>query len=485
MANLKDILYGISLVAIHGEREKEITGIAFDSRKVKKGFLFIAVKGLTVDGHNYISQAISSGAGSVLCEDFPNELDNTITYIQTDDSQRSLGIVASNFYKNPSGKLQLIGITGTNGKTTTATLLHDLFTKLGYKTGLISTVVNKIGSTTVVADYTTPDSIQLNQLLSEMVNTGCTHAFMEVSSHALNQGRVSGIKFKGGVFTNISHDHLEYHKTFDEYIKAKKILFDDLSSESFALVNVDDRRSGVMLQNTSASKATMAVKSMADFKTKVLHNTFQGLELELDGTSVWFRLIGFFNAYNLLAAYAVASLLEEEKDEVLTQLSQLEAAKGRFEYVENQSDILAIIDYAHTPDALENVLKTIEDLRTRNEMLVTVVGCGGDRDREKRPIMAQIAIKYSDKVILTSDNPRSENPETILDDMYGGVSKTGEKKTMRIVDRKEAIRTACNIARAHDIILVAGKGHENYQEIKGVRHHFDDKELLNEILDEV
>lgn len=484
MANLKDILFGVTLVAIQGERDKHVTGITFDSRNVSQGDLFIAVKGLTVDGHQYISEAISAGAVAVLCEDLPPDQDPEVTYVQTDNSQKSLGIVATNFYNNPSEKLKLIGITGTNGKTTTATLLHDLFRMLGYKAGLISTVANRIGENSIAADYTTPDAIQINRLLHDMVESGCSHVFMEVSSHALVQNRVAGIKFSGGVFTNITHEHLDYHKTFDEYIRAKKILFDDLPADAFALVNADDRRAGIMLQNSSADKKTLAIKSMANFKAKVLHNTFQGLEMELDGTPVWFKLIGFFNAYNLLTAYAVASLLNEEKDEILTQLSQLEAARGRFEYVENPTNVLAIVDYAHTPDALENVLRTITGLRTGNELVITVVGCGGNRDSEKRPKMARIAIKYSDKIILTSDNPRDEDPEAIIDDMYMGVSKTAEKKTMRIVDRKEAIRTACNLARENDIILVAGKGHENYQEIKGERHHFDDKELLNEILTE-
>ncbi|MFT4786239.1 MAG: UDP-N-acetylmuramoyl-L-alanyl-D-glutamate--2,6-diaminopimelate ligase, partial [Cellvibrionaceae bacterium] len=379
----------------------------------------------------------------------------------------------------------LVGVTGTNGKTTTVTLLHDLYSRMGYLAGLISTVENKIGASVIPTKFTTPDALTLNQMLSEMVSAGCTHAFMEVSSHALIQGRVAGISFAGAVFSNISHDHLDYHGTFENYIQAKKLLFDGLSKDAFALVNLDDKRGTVMIQNCLATKHTYAVKSMADFKGKVLHNTIQGLELDIDSTSVWFKLIGSFNAYNLLAVYATAVLLGEEKTSVLTELSSLQPARGRFELVHNTKEVLAIVDYAHTPDALHNVLDTVENLRTRNEQLITVIGCGGDRDVTKRPEMARIAFDMSDKVILTSDNPRTENPEKIIEDMLTGIPEAGKRKTLRILDRKEAIRTACSLAGANDIILVAGKGHETYQEVNGVRHHFDDKEVLNELLNDV
>ena len=482
MAKLTDILYGVSLLSSEGEMGLDIQLVAFDSRKVSEGSLFVAVSGLQVDGHDFITQAISKGAVAIICERLPTERQSGITYLQTENSAKSLGIIASNFYDNPSQKLQLVGITGTNGKTTTATLCHNLFSRMGYKVGLISTVENKIGEEVLPSSFTTPDAIQLNLLLGQMVAEGCTHAFMEVSSHALVQHRVEGVRFRGGVFTNITHDHLDYHKTFDAYIAAKKLLFDGLHQQAFALVNVDDKRGQVMLQNCKADKNTYALKSMADFKGKILHNTLQGLELDLDGMSVWFKLVGAFNAYNLLSVYGIASLLGEDKSEILTQLSNLTAARGRFELVHNDQRVLAIVDYAHTPDALDNVLSTITELRTNVEQLITVVGCGGDRDAAKRPSMARIAHDYSDKVILTSDNPRSEDPQKILDDMWAGIPATGQRKTLRILDRKEAIRTACALAGPGDIILVAGKGHENYQEINGVRHHFDDKEVLNEIL---
>ena len=482
MPTLKDILFGVSLKSLTGNREEKVAGVAFDSREVKKGFLFVAVKGLTVDGHDYIESAIEKGAKVIVCEQLRDDLGRDITVVQTDHSSEALGIIASNFHGRPSEKIKLVGITGTNGKTTCATLLFELFQNLGYSVGLLSTVENKINHKVLSASFTTPDAVQLNSLLAEMVESGCTHCFMEVSSHALVQQRVAGIHFTGGVFTNISHDHLDYHKTFDEYIAAKKLLFDGLSSESFALVNVDDKRGPVMLQNTKADKFRMGVRSMADFKARIIHNTLQGLELNFDGVDVWFKLIGEFNAYNLLTAYAVAVLLDEEKEDALSALSTTKGASGRFEKVENTSNVMAIVDYAHTPDALENVLKTIDDLRTKNETLVTVIGCGGDRDKSKRPKMADIATRLSDKVILTSDNPRSEDPKQILEDMKAGIPKSKERSVMIIEDRKEAIRTACNLAKDDDIILVAGKGHENYQEIKGKRHHFDDKEILEELL---
>lgn len=482
MQTLKDILFGVSLRSLTGNRDEKITGVAFDSRKVEKGFLFVAMKGLTVDGHDYIESAIENGARAIVCEQLHEDLSQDITIVQTDHSAEALGIIASNFYGRPSEKIKLVGITGTNGKTTCATLLFELFNNLGYSVGLLSTVENKINQKVLSASFTTPDAVQLNALLAEMVESGCTHCFMEVSSHALVQQRVAGIHFSGGVFTNISHDHLDYHKTFDEYIAAKKLLFDGLSSDAFALVNVDDKRGAVMLQNTKADKQRMGIRSMADYKVRIIHNTLQGLELNFDGVDVWFKLIGQFNAYNLLTAYAVAVLLGEGKEDALSALSTTSGASGRFEKIDNKSDVMAIVDYAHTPDALENVLKTIDDLRTKNEMLVTVVGCGGDRDKTKRPKMADIASRFSDKVILTSDNPRTEDPKSILDDMKAGIPKSKERNVMVIEDRKEAIRTACNLVNDKDIILVAGKGHENYQEINGTRHHFDDREVLGELL---
>lgn len=482
MKTLKDILYGVSLTELHGDREREISSLAFDSRRVKKGGLFIAIKGLNVDGHDYIETAIDLGAVAILCESLPEKRKKSITYVQVDNSAAAMGIVAANFHDNPSRKLNLVGVTGTNGKTTTATLLFQLFQQLGYKVGLLSTVENKIDHKVLDAQFTTPDSLQLNELLAQMVSQGCTHCFMEVSSHALVQHRTSGLQFAGGIFTNISHDHLDYHETFEAYIKAKKMLFDKLPKEAFALVNADDKRGMVMLQNTKAEKNTYSLKSMADFRAKILHNTLQGLELDVDGISAWFKLIGDFNAYNLLAVYAAGVLLEEEKEEVLTALSQIDGARGRFEQVYNGNSILAIVDYAHTPDALDNVLRTIDKLRTRQEKVITVIGCGGNRDKTKRPEMARIAAEFSNKVILTSDNPRDEDPAVILEEMMKGVPKVAQKNTMIIQDRKEAIRTACNLAEKMDIILVAGKGHETYQEIKGVRNHFDDKEILNEML---
>ncbi len=482
MQTLKDILFGVSLQSLTGDREAAVSGIAFDSRKIEKGFLFVAIKGLTVDGHDYIEKAIGLGASVVVCGTLPANQPEDITFVQTNNPAQALGIIASNFFGRPSEKIKLVGITGTNGKTTCATLLYELFQNLGYTAGLLSTVENKINEEVLATKFTTPDAVQLNELLAKMVNSGCTHCFMEVSSHALVQHRVAGIQFAGGVFTNISHDHLDYHKTFDEYIAAKKLLFDGLSSDAFALVNVDDKRGNVMLQNTKADKHKMAIHSMADFKVRIVHNTLQGLELNVGGIDVWFHLIGEFNAYNLMTAYAVAVLLGEEKEDVLSSLSVTQGASGRFEKIHNSANVLAIVDYAHTPDALENVLKTIETLRTKNEVLVTVVGCGGDRDKSKRPEMARIAATLSNKVILTSDNPRTEDPKAILEDMRTGIPKSLERNVMVIEDRKEAIRTACNLVGKEDIILVAGKGHETYQDINGVREHFDDREILNELL---
>lgn len=482
MSVLKDILYKVSLVSASGSMDREIEHIAFDSRKVKSGSLFVAVKGTQVDGHEYIDQAVKSGAVAVVCESFPDKTEETVTYVAVKNSARALGFIAANFHDNPSTKIKLVGITGTNGKTTVATLLYDLFRKMGHKTGLLSTVVNKINDKDIKASHTTPDALQLNEMLARMVAKGCEYAFMEVSSHAVEQERVAGQQFAGALFTNISHDHLDYHKTFDAYISAKKKLFDELPSDAFALTNVDDKRGRIMLQNTKATKNTYALRSVADFKGKLLSNTLQGLQMEIDSKNVWFRLIGDFNAYNLLAVYATAVLLDKDPDKTLTTLSMLKGAPGRFDQVKSKTGITAIVDYAHTPDALKNVLETIAELRTGAEQVITVIGCGGNRDKGKRPLMASIACKFSNKVVLTSDNPRNEDPVEIIKDMQAGVGPVDYKKTVVLADREEAIKTACMIAKEGDIILVAGKGHETYQEINGVRHPFDDKEVLGRML---
>lgn len=482
MAELRDILYKVSLVSASGDMTKDIKAVAFDSREVKEDSLFVAVQGTQVDGHKYISKAVSAGAIAVVCERLPEDISPDVTYVAVTDSARALGIVAANFYGNPSQEIKLVGVTGTNGKTTTATLLYALFRKLGYSVGLLSTVENKIDEAVIPASHTTPDALQLNQLLTTMVAKGCEYCFMEVSSHALAQHRVAGINFKGAIFSNISHDHLDYHKTFDSYIAAKKMLFDGLSSDAFALVNADDKRGKIMLQNTKAEKNSYALKSVADFKAKLISNTLQGIELDIDGRNVWFKLIGDFNAYNLMAVYGAAVLLGKDSEDVLTALSSVDGAPGRFEVVVSDSDVTAIVDYAHTPDALKNVLETIREFRTGNEQVITVVGCGGNRDAAKRPLMASIACKLSDKVVFTSDNPRNEDPEAIIEDMKKGVGPTDYKKTVTLVDREEAIKTACLLANPQDIILVAGKGHETYQEIKGIKHPFDDKEVLGRML---
>ena len=482
MKLLKDILYKAGIVEVVGSTNLAITSLTFDSRNIEKDSLFIAVKGTQSNGHVYINDVIAKGVIAVLCEEFPAELNEKITYVKVLDSSAALGIVASNFYDNPSEKLKLVGVTGTNGKTTTVTLLFNLFKKLGYKVGLLSTVKNQINNDILLSTHTTPDAIQLNALLRQMLEKGCTHCFMEVSSHAVVQNRINGISFIGGVFTNITHDHLDYHKTFDAYIKAKKRFFDVLGSNSFALTNKDDANGEVMLQNTKATKKTYSLRSMADFKCKVVENQFSGLLLNVDNQEVWSKLIGSFNAYNLLAVYATAVLLKEDKTNVLTTLSSLSSVEGRFQYIRTDNGIIGIVDYAHTPDALQNVLKTISDIRTGNELVITVVGCGGDRDAAKRPIMAKIACDLSNKVILTSDNPRSEEPDAIIKQMQQGVDAVNTKKTISITDRSEAIKTACSYAKPGDIILIAGKGHEKYQEIKGVKHDFDDMLVLQENL---
>lgn len=482
MKALKDILYKVSLQSTAGSTEVEVLALAFDSRKVQNGTAFIATVGTQSDGHDYIDQAIEKGAIAIICEKLPEDIQDNITYVEVKNSSEALGIMASNFFGNPSEKLKLVGVTGTNGKTTCVTLLFQVFRKLGYNVGLLSTVVNKINEEVIVATHTTPDALQINELLAKMLAKGCTHCFMEASSHAIVQHRVAGLSFNGAIFTNLSHEHLDYHKTFDEYIKAKKMLFDGLPSTAFALINADDKRGAIMLQNTKASKHKYALKSMADFKAKILSNTLHGLELDIAGHNVWFKLIGDFNAYNLMAVYGGALLLEENAEEVLRALSEVNPAPGRFEQVLTETGITAIVDYAHTPDALENVLSTIKVFRTGNERVITVVGCGGNRDTTKRPEMAKIACELSDRVVLTSDNPRFEEPGAIIEDMQKGVSPTNYKKTLVMADRKEAIKMACSMAEPKDIILVAGKGHETYQEIKGERFPFDDREVLKEML---
>lgn len=459
----------------------DITSVQFDSRKVEKGSMFIAITGTLTDGHNYIDSACEKGASAIVCERLPKETHDGVIYIMTPDSNKALGAIASNLYGNPSSKLRLIGITGTNGKTTTVTLLHKMFRMLGYNTGLLSTIVNKINEREIASTHTTPDALQLNKLLAEMVECGCEYAFMEVSSHALAQQRTSGITFAGGIFSNITHDHLDYHKTMPEYIAAKKSFFDNLPRTAFAVTNKDDKNGMVMVQNCKADIHTYSLNSMADFRCKIIENSFDGLHLELNNTEVWTRLVGKFNAYNLTAIYATTCLCGTSPDEARQLLSQLTAAEGRFEYVQGNG-ITAIVDYAHTPDALQNVIETINNIRAPHQQLITVVGCGGDRDPLKRPIMAKIAAKGSSKIVLTSDNPRTENPETILDNMEVGIEESERYRVVRITDRKQAIRTACMMATPGDIVLVAGKGHEKYQEINGIRNHFDDKEELIKLL---
>lgn len=482
MAELRDILYKAHITSTSGDMTKEVKGVCFDSRKAKPGFVFVAVKGTMSDGHEYISKAIALGATAVVCEKLPEATTEAVAFVTVKDSAATLGIMASNFYGNPSAKLKLVGVTGTNGKTTVATLLHKLYGTMGFKAGMLSTVVNKIVDKEIPSTHTTPDPIQINELLVEMLAAGCTHCFMEVSSHAVDQKRIEGLSFTGALFTNITHDHLDYHKTFESYIRAKKGFFDGLSSDAFALVNVDDKRGMVMLQNCKAKKQTYGLKKMADFKGKIVTNSIEGLELDINNKSVWFKLVGDFNAYNLLAVYGAACLLGEDPETVLMKLSGLTGASGRFELVMPGLKFTAIVDYAHTPDALKNVLETIAQFRSGQEQVIAVVGCGGNRDKTKRPLMGAIACKYSDKVIFTSDNPRDEDPMEIIREMQQGVSPSDAKKTLVMVEREEAIKTACMLAKEKDIILVAGKGHETYQEIKGVKHPFDDHEVLERMM---
>jgi UDP-N-acetylmuramoyl-L-alanyl-D-glutamate--2,6-diaminopimelate ligase len=482
MMKIANIIKGIKASVVKGNENTEVVDICFDSRQVKPGSMFVAIAGTQSDGHLFISKAIENGATSIVYQNEPEQLAENIVWLKAGDSAEALGLLCSNFYDNPSRKLKLVGVTGTNGKTTTATLLYRLFKKLGYRVGLISTVVYFVDDKSYEATHTTPGPLQLNRLMAEMVEIGCEYCFMEVSSHSIEQKRIAGLDFDGAIFSNITQDHLDFHLTFDNYIKAKKQLFDKLKPEAFALVNVDDRNGRVMVQNTKARVKTYALRSLADYKAKLIESHFEGMQISIDNTELWVNLIGEFNVYNLLAIYSAARLLGQDKEEVLKIISSLHEVSGRFETVRSNKGITAIVDYAHTPDALENVLSTIHGIRKGNEQIITVVGAGGNRDKGKRPIMAKICVEMSDKVIITSDNPRNEEPQDIINDMLVGVDKQHQSKTLVIVDRREAIKTAVMLAREGDIVLVAGKGHETYQEIKGVKHHFDDKEVLKDIM---
>jgi len=482
MMRIEEILKGIDVVSLTGEKNAIVSNIEFDSRKVTRGSLFVAVEGYKTDGHDFIKDAVASGASVIICETLPEVRDNKICWIKTADSAKALGYAASNFFGNPSSSLKLVGVTGTNGKTTVATLLYRMFIRLGYKCGLFSTVCNYINGKELPATHTTPDPVELNELLSEMVSEGCDFAFMEVSSHSVDQRRIAGLKFEGGLFTNLTHDHLDYHITFDKYLAAKKSFFDSLPVDSFALVNIDDRNGLVMLQNCRGRQYTFSIRGMADYRCGIIEQGFEGMGLKIQGEEVWTRFFGDFNASNLLAVFAASELLGAAKKEILTILSDLHPVTGRMEVVKSPGGISGIVDYAHTPDALLNVIDTINKIREGSVQLITVVGAGGDRDRTKRPKMAAISAEGSTKTILTSDNPRTEDPEKILDDMEAGIPPDLKRKTLRIADRREAIKTAVMLADRGDVILVAGKGHETYQEIMGVKHHFDDREELNNAL---
>lgn len=479
---IEEILKGIDVVSVTGKVTTTVLSIEFDSRKVTQGSLFVAVKGYKSDGHDFIDSVVKSGASAVICETLPVNPDKNICWIKTTDSAKALGLAASNYFGNPSSSLKLIGVTGTNGKTTIATVLYRMFLRLGYKCGLFSTVCNFINDKEFPATHTTPDPVQLNSLLADMVSAGCDYAFMEVSSHSADQQRIAGLKFAGGIFTNLTHDHLDYHKTFDNYLAAKKRFFDSLPEEAFALVNIDDRNGSVMLQNCKARHFTFSVRSMADYRCGIIEQSFEGMGLKIEGVEVWTRFIGDFNASNLLAVYAASDLLGASKKEILTILSDLHPVEGRMEVVKSAGGISGIVDYAHTPDALLNVIDTINKIREGGVQLITVVGAGGDRDKTKRPKMAAISAEGSTKIILTSDNPRTEDPEKILDDMETGITPDLKRKTLRIADRHEAIKTAVMLAGKGDVILVAGKGHETYQDVMGVKHHFDDREELKNAL---
>lgn len=482
MMKLSVLIEAIKEKVILGGLNIDIFGLDSDSRKIEKGHLFVAVKGTANDGHEYINKAIEQGATAVVCEDMPSQMEDSVTYIQVKNSADALGKLAAQWYGNPSDRLTLVGVTGTNGKTTIATLLYDLFRKLGYKTGLLSTVCNYVDDKAVPATHTTPDPISLNMLLAEMVKAGCTHAFMEVSSHSVDQKRISGLNFDGGIFTNLTRDHLDYHKTVDAYLKAKKGFFDQLTKSAFALTNLDDKSGMVMLQNTAARKLTYSLRSLADFKGRILEKLFEGTLLEVNGTEVMVHFVGKFNAYNLLAVYGAAVALGEDPNEVLLQISTLHPVSGRFETIRSDKGFTAIVDYAHTPDALTNVLNAIHEVLSDKGRVITVVGAGGNRDKGKRPLMAKESVKYSEQVILTSDNPRFEEPDAIIEDMTAGLDNNEMKKVLCITDRKQAIKTAIMMANAGDVILIAGKGHEDYQDVKGVKHHFDDREVVREFI---
>lgn len=483
MKTLRDILHHIPTVKLAGDAGVQVKDLQLDSRKVSDGTAFIAIRGAVSDGHDFIGKAVENGAVAIICEKLPQVVQENIVYVQVKDTLEAAALAAGNFYQHPSSKIKLYGITGTNGKTTVATILYKLFTGLGYKCGLVSTVENKIGQEVIPATHTTPDAISLNALLQRMQYEGCTHVFMECSSHAIHQHRITGLSFAGGIFTNITHDHLDYHKTFDEYIKVKKKFFDQLPSVAFALTNIDDKRGSVMLQNTKATKLTYSLHTMADFKGKILENALTGLVMLVNNREVHFRLIGEFNAYNILAVFGTAISAGEDSEEVLRILSMLTSAEGRFDYIVSKRNIIGIVDYAHTPDALQNVLETIGQLKKTGGRVIAVVGCGGDRDKAKRPVMAKVAAELSSRVILTSDNPRSEDPAVIIREMEAGLNTTGKRKAISIADRKEAVKTAVSLANDGDIILVAGKGHEKYQEVNGVRNHFDDREVLMEMFE--
>jgi UDP-N-acetylmuramoyl-L-alanyl-D-glutamate--2,6-diaminopimelate ligase len=485
MKALQNILFGVKLREVIGVTQQEIAGIQIDSRKVTNHTVFVAIKGTKTDGHSYINTAIENGATVIVCEQKPTIINNSITYIIVENAQEAVAIMAHQFYEEPSSKLKLVGVTGTNGKTTVATLLFKLFNELGYTCGLMSTIENHIGKNIIPATHTTPDPIQLNALLHQMVEAGCTHVFMEVSSHAIHQHRITGLQFVGGAFTNITHDHLDYHQTFEAYLEVKKTFFNQLPASAFALTNLDDKNGAKMLSQTKAKKLSYALHAPAHYKGKILENLLSGLVMNINDIEVHCRLIGTFNAYNLLAVYGIAIELGEKPQEVLVVLSALTGAEGRFDYIVSAENIIGIVDYAHTPDALENVLTTIAKLRKGNETVITVVGCGGDRDKTKRPVMAQVACDLSNKVFFTSDNPRSEDPNEIIKDMELGLSSAAKRKYINIVDRKEAIKAAISFAKAGDIILIAGKGHEKYQEVKGVKHDFDDKQILQNLFKEL
>ena len=481
---LNDILYKTNIRSVRGNTQIEVKDLQIDSRKVSTGSCFIAVKGSMADGHRFIESAVANGAIAIVCETLPEVINEKITYVQVENSAAAAGYMSHNIFDSPSLKMKLIGVTGTNGKTTIVTLLWKLFTAMGYNCGLISTVQNQLGKQILSSTHTTPDAISVNELLKKMVDAGCEYVFMECSSHAIHQHRITGLQFAGALFSNITHDHLDYHQTFDEYIRVKKYWFDTLPSSAFAISNKDDKRGAVMLQNTAAKKYYYSLRTLADFKGKVLDNSFSGLHMMINDTEVYFRLIGEFNAYNLLAVYGAAVCLGQDKDKILQSLSSLEGAEGRFDYtISKEYNVIGIVDYAHTPDALLNVLATIKKLQKGIEQVITVVGCGGDRDKTKRPIMAEVACEYSNKVIFTSDNPRSEDPLAILSDMQAGVNAAAKKKVISIADRKEAIKTAVSLAQAKDIVLIAGKGHEKYQEINGVKYDFDDKKILLEVFE--